>query len=110
MKLRDRMLELIEAQRPDLYKTLDLEAPDDAAIEAAYREALKAGSARAGERSAVWGSTSSELTKHRCPGPISALSETHRFDQAWIIASSAEVSRPPDQGGARRSRFSSGSG
>ena len=41
MKLRERMLKFVEANRPDLYKTLDTEQPDDDAIEAAYREALK---------------------------------------------------------------------
>lgn len=38
MKLRARMLKLIEAKRPDLHAELDLE--DEAAIEQAYREAL----------------------------------------------------------------------
>ena len=41
MKLRDKMLKLIEAKRPDLFKTLDPDNPDDDAIEAAYREAVQ---------------------------------------------------------------------
>jgi hypothetical protein len=47
MKLRARMLKLIEAKRPDLFATLGTE-PDDAAVEAAYREALAADLAPAG--------------------------------------------------------------
>ena len=40
--LRNRMLKLIEAKRPDLHAKLDLDNPDDEKIEQAYREALKA--------------------------------------------------------------------
>lgn len=48
MKLRERMLAFIEAKRPDLYKKLDTEQPDDEAIEAAYREASKEDAVPAG--------------------------------------------------------------